>query len=259
MEGLHGLADPMIVSLEAFEKEGAEYDAAHPDAFEQRLASRRPDDVAVLVYTSGTTGKPKGALITHLNLCWVMEHFPPEMPQTPDDDKMAFLPLCHIAERMFGQFLSLQYGARLNYVENPETVAENVREIAPTVMLAVPRIWEKFYSGISIRMKVGREIRRRAFATVAGDTCASACALAWLAAQRATWNRTQESVSMLPSRQECNTMKAGWAMLSWDSTSGNSDSETMSYATSPRPLRTTCNGFRNEMHNCSVSTSRHFR
>ncbi len=102
-------------------------------------------------------------MMSNRNLRWVMEHFPTEIVQTADDDKMGFLPLCHIAERMFGQLLSLETGARLNYVENPDTVAENVREIAPTVMMAVPRIWEKFYSAISIRIKEATGLQRWAY------------------------------------------------------------------------------------------------
>ena len=66
---------------------------------------------------------------------------------------MAFLPLCHIAERVGGEYHALYSGAVLNFVENPETVPENVREIAPTVFTAVPRVWEKFYSGVLIGLK----------------------------------------------------------------------------------------------------------
>ena len=66
---------------------------------------------------------------------------------------MCFLPLCHIAERMGGEYFAIYTGSILNFVENPETVPENVREIAPTVFTAVPRVWEKFYSGVMIALK----------------------------------------------------------------------------------------------------------
>ncbi len=168
MEGLKNLSDPQVVSLEEFEKKGRAHDEAHSGEFDRRLNSRSVEDCAILVYTSGTTGRPKGAMISHGNLRWVIEHFPQELDQGANDDKMAFLPLCHIAERNFGQFLSLETGARLNYVENPDTIAENVREIAPTVMLAVPRIWEKFYSGISIRMKEATRLEQWAYKTAIG-------------------------------------------------------------------------------------------
>ncbi len=168
MEGLERLSDPMVVSLQAFEEEGASFDAAHPGEFDRRLASRGADDLAILVYTSGTTGKPKGAMLSHDNLCWVMENFAPELSADERDDKMAFLPLCHIAERMIGQFLSLETGARLNYVENPETIAENIREISPTIILCVPRVWEKFYSAVSIRIREATPLQRWAYRVALG-------------------------------------------------------------------------------------------
>jgi len=168
MEGLTGFEDPQVTSLERFEAAGAEYDRMHPGEFERRVDSRGADDLAILVYTSGTTGRAKGAMLSHRNLRCVMENFPPEVEQSEGDDKMAFLPLCHIAERMIGQFLSLETGSRLNYVENPETVAENVREIAPTIMLAVPRIWEKFYSAISIRIKEATRLEQWAYKAAIG-------------------------------------------------------------------------------------------
>ncbi|MFO1197071.1 MAG: long-chain fatty acid--CoA ligase [Burkholderiaceae bacterium] len=168
MEGLADLSDPGVIGLEALEKLGEAFDKANPGEFDRRLKSRGIDDLAILVYTSGTTGRPKGAMISNRNLRWVIEHFPEELAQTDDDDKMAFLPLCHIAERNFGEFLSLETGARVNFVENPETVAENVREIAPTVMLAVPRIWEKFFSAISIRMKEATGFEQWAYKVALG-------------------------------------------------------------------------------------------
>ena len=160
MEGLERLDDPMVMSLEAFEARGAAHDEANPGEFERRLATRSSHDLAILIYTSGTTGKPKGAMLSHRNLCSVMERFAPELSAGENDDKMAFLPLCHVAERMVGQFLSLETGARLNYVENPETIAENIREIAPSIILCVPRVWEKFYSAVSIRLREATPLQR---------------------------------------------------------------------------------------------------
>ncbi|MFT3803022.1 MAG: long-chain fatty acid--CoA ligase [Burkholderiaceae bacterium] len=162
-EGLSLLSDPQVISLADFQALGEEFDRANPGEFERRLDSRSAEDLAILVYTSGTTGKPKGAMISHRNLTTVMERFVPELPQDETDDKMAFLPLCHIAERMFGELMTLETGARLNFVENPDTIAENVREIAPTVFFAVPRIWEKFYSSVSILLKEATGLQRWAY------------------------------------------------------------------------------------------------
>jgi long-chain acyl-CoA synthetase len=163
MEGLRDLNDPQIISLQALEALGQSHDEQHPALFESRLNSRHADDVAILVYTSGTTGKPKGAMLSHRNLRAVMENFPVQLPQGPEDDKMSFLPLCHIAERMFGSMLSLERGSRMNFVENPDTVPENVREISPTIMLGVPRVWEKFYSAINLRMKESTALQQAAY------------------------------------------------------------------------------------------------
>lgn len=168
MEGLTRLTDPQVISLEMFEQLGAEFDREHPDEFAVRVTSRKPADVAILVYTSGTTGKPKGAMLSHQNLVWLMECFAPELPQDHNDQKMAFLPLCHVAERMVGQFTSLQTGSVLNFVENPETIAENIQEIQPTVFLGVPRVWEKFYSGILIRIKEATPLQQWAYKTAIG-------------------------------------------------------------------------------------------
>jgi long-chain acyl-CoA synthetase len=76
--------------------------------------------------------------------------------------------LCHIAERMGGEYFSLYTGAKLNFVENPETVPENVREIAPTVFTAVPRVWEKFYSGVMITLKEASPLQRATYAWAIG-------------------------------------------------------------------------------------------
>ena len=116
---------------------------------------RRPGDLAVLIYTSGTTGKPKGAMLSHANLIAAMQLYADAFAQHADDERMCFLPLCHVAERIVGVYTAFLTGTRLNFVENPETVPENVREIAPTVFGAVPRIWEKFYSVVLIRVKRG--------------------------------------------------------------------------------------------------------
>nr|WP_310385397.1 long-chain fatty acid--CoA ligase [Roseateles sp.] len=162
MEGLRRFHDPAVTSLEALSDAGAVHDQTHPGDFERRLASRAAGDLAILVYTSGTTGKPKGAMMSNSNLLRVMEVFP--IPQDESDDKVTYLPMCHIAERMIGSLLTVQFGARMNFVENPETLAANICEIAPTQFLGVPRIWEKFYSTMAIRMKEATPIGRWAYA-----------------------------------------------------------------------------------------------
>jgi long-chain acyl-CoA synthetase len=118
------------------------------------------EDLAILVYTSGTTGKPKGAMHAR-GLVYTVRGYNTLIAPHEDDECMCFLPLCHIAERLGGEYFSLYTGAKLNFVENPETVPENVREIAPTVFTAVPRVWEKFYSGVMIGLKEASGCSRR--------------------------------------------------------------------------------------------------
>ncbi len=168
MEGLHELNDPQVLSLEGLRALGRGYDAQHPGEWERRIGIRKPEDLAILVYTSGTTGKPKGAMISHQNIVLTCEGYQAGFPQDENDERMAFLPLCHIAERVGGEYHALYSGAVLNFVENPETVPENVREISPTVFTAVPRVWEKFYSAVLIQLKEAGRFQQWAYRMAIG-------------------------------------------------------------------------------------------
>ena len=150
MEGLAHFDDPRVLSLAKLREMGREYDAKHPGEAERRRAARRPEDLAILIYTSGTTGRPKGAMHSHAGIVYTVRGYNTLIAQDEGDERMCFLPLCHVAERLGGEYFALYAGATLNFVENPDTVPENVREIAPTVMTAVPRVWEKFYSAVMI-------------------------------------------------------------------------------------------------------------
>ena len=131
--------------------------------WERRVAASNAEELALLVYTSGTTGPPKGAMISHRNVIFQLRNADAFIPLGTDDEQLAFLPLCHIAERTFTSFLPLRSGAIANFAESVETVPENIREVAPTTFFAVPRIWERFYSGIAIRMKEATWIGRTAY------------------------------------------------------------------------------------------------
>jgi long-chain acyl-CoA synthetase len=153
MEGLRDFHDPMVISLKQLQALGREHAQQNPDMLKQRSAACKPEELAILVYTSGTTGKPKGGMHSHHGLVYTVRGYNTLIARDERDECMCFLPLCHIAERMAGEYFSMYTGAKLNFVENPETVPENVREIAPTVFGAVPRVWEKFYSGVMIALK----------------------------------------------------------------------------------------------------------
>ena len=119
MEGLGSLDDPQVMSLDTLRRHGREWLSAHPGVLEQRVAACRPEDLAILVYTSGTTGKSKGAMHLHKGLVYAMRGYHRLIPQDDQDERMCFLPLCHIAERMGGEYFGMYTGAKLNFVENP--------------------------------------------------------------------------------------------------------------------------------------------
>ena len=168
MEGLRGLDDAGVIGLDDLRALGRTYLAQHPGELQQRVDACRPEDLAILVYTSGTTGKPKGAMHLHRGLVYTVRGYNTLVAQDERDERMCFLPLCHIAERMGGEYFSLYTGSILNFVENPETIPENVREIAPTVFTAVPRVWEKFYSGVMISLKEAGLVQQAAYAWAIG-------------------------------------------------------------------------------------------
>ena len=168
MEGLHGLADHQVIGLDALRVLGRQHLQAHPQLLTQRVAAVQPQDLAILVYTSGTTGKPKGAMHSHRGLVYTVRGYNTLISRDDQDECMCFLPLCHIAERVGGEYFSMYTGAKLNFVENPDTVPENVREIAPTVFTAVPRVWEKFYSGVMIGLKEAGPLQQAAYAWAIG-------------------------------------------------------------------------------------------
>ncbi|MCE9569908.1 MAG: long-chain fatty acid--CoA ligase [Rhodocyclales bacterium] len=168
MDGLRDLHDEQVISFAALRELGrtrlARLGAVEADTeWRARVVSRRPEELAILIYTSGTTGKPKGAMLSHRNILQTIRSFNMVIAQNENDERMSFLPLCHVAERTGGAYYSIYTGTKLNFVENPETIPENVREIAPTVFVAVPRVWEKFYSGVSIALKESNAFERWAY------------------------------------------------------------------------------------------------
>jgi long-chain acyl-CoA synthetase len=168
MKGLRGLQDDGVIGLEQLRALGRGHLAGQPDAVAARTAAVRPGDLAILVYTSGTTGKPKGAMHSHQGLVHTVRGYNTILPRHDSDECMCFLPLCHIAERVGGEYFSLYTGARLNFVENPETVPENMREIAPTVCTGVPRVWEKYYSAVTLALREATALQRAGYAWALG-------------------------------------------------------------------------------------------
>jgi len=153
MEGLSGFSDDMVMSLDEFRALGRNHMIGREALWQEMIDSRSADDLAVLVYTSGTTGPPKGAMHANRSVTHQMRHANDFIPAREDEDRLIFLPLCHVAERIGGYYISVALGSVMNFAESPETVPDNLREVQPTVFLAVPRIWEKFYSAVTIALK----------------------------------------------------------------------------------------------------------
>jgi long-chain acyl-CoA synthetase len=162
-KGLREFEDEMVMPFEKFLEIGREYAKSAGDKLDMLLESGRAQDTALLVYTSGTTGPPKGAMLSHDNLIWTAHALSEANPINENDEVLSFLPLCHIAERMMTVVNQIVFGYTVNFAENLETVPQNLTEISPTVFFAVPRIWEKFYSRILLTMQKADWTKRIAY------------------------------------------------------------------------------------------------
>ena len=164
-EGLRTFSDPTVMMIGEFLRLGEQHERAHPGEIERRMAAIKPNDTALLIYTSGTTGPPKGAMLSHRSIMWqVRQATATCIPAREGDELLSYLPLAHIAERSFSITIPVYSGCTVNFAENLDTVPHNLREVRPTVIFAVPRIWEKLHSGIVLGMKEADLPKRVAFA-----------------------------------------------------------------------------------------------
>jgi len=164
LEGLRDFKDPMVMNYNDFLEEGRKFAEKEPGFIEKRMDEVKSDDLSVLIYTSGTTGPPKGAMLTHRNVTWMGEAIIKDNPIYDTDEVLSFLPLCHIFERLFSVFAQITHGYTVNFIENLDTVNDNMREISPTVGYAVPRIWEKYLSAVYIKMSDATWFKKLVFA-----------------------------------------------------------------------------------------------
>ena len=164
MKGLRNYRQSHLMSFEALCERGRAYARDNPDAeatLDRFISQGAPDDVCILVYTSGTTGPPKGAMLTHRNLvyaAWVYA----ETVGIADKpfEAVSYLPLCHVAERCYGAVTQLVLGGTVSFAESIDTVALNIREIAPTFFVGVPRIYEKLQQGFLFRLGESGRLRQ---------------------------------------------------------------------------------------------------
>ncbi len=139
--------------------------ALDKDLIRRRAATVRPDDLATLIYTSGTTGDPKGVMLTHSNIGSNVETCAKEIFSVlgPTDAVLSFLPLCHVFERMGGQFVMLKRGVTIAYAEAIDKVQQNLLEIKPTILVSVPRIYEKVMARVREKVAAAPPIRQKLF------------------------------------------------------------------------------------------------
>jgi long-chain acyl-CoA synthetase len=153
--GIRAYDDPLLMPWTELLELGRRHRDADPDSIERLMALTQTEDVATLIYTSGTTGPPKGAMLTVGNIEFAIKSLVEgggfaSPPPNEDDTLLSYLPLSHIAERIFTVWFNLSAGCLVHFAESIETVQQNLREVQPTVFLGVPRIWEKINAGIQI-------------------------------------------------------------------------------------------------------------
>ena len=163
MEGLRKLDDPMCMSFDALVDLGAAFAAENPAVWDEQIDAARPGDLMILTYTSGTTGPPKGAMISEANMMFMMGTLRGCYGVGPSDEQLGFLPLAHVAGRLFYTFVVIEAGSVVNLVENSETLVRDIQEVSPTIHFAVPRVWEKQFSTVQIKLKEGTAAGRLAY------------------------------------------------------------------------------------------------
>jgi len=150
--------DPMILTFAQLEELGAQRERSE---WERRVAKLREEDTAIIVYTSGTTGPPKGAMISHANQMAAAEAFLAVYDVGPRDEVLSYLPLSHVAERLFSVIDAVAAGYVVNFGEGGESFMQDLRDVQPTFFLGVPRVWEKMMATVEIRMADASLVKRR--------------------------------------------------------------------------------------------------
>lgn len=168
--GFADYEDNRLIFWDTFLEIGRTHRNDNGGAVAQRMAEAQDDDIMTFVYTSGTTGPPKGAMLSNKNSMFAIDKIVDEKRAFPDgkspntsDQILTYLPLCHVAERIFSTWTMLGGGPTLNFAESIDTVPINLREVQPTLFFAVPRIWERLHAGVQIRGTDATWVKRKLF------------------------------------------------------------------------------------------------
>ena len=165
MKGLKHYPRDMLMSFEEVSELGRSKRAEYGDRFERSIDALTPDDPAIIVYTSGTTGKPKGAMLSHHGLIWgALRLSERHKVDETNWEVLCYLPLCHVAERLCSTVMQLVNGSTVNFAESIDAVGQNLREIAPSGFLGVPRIWEKLQYAVIVRLKDATPLQQKVVA-----------------------------------------------------------------------------------------------
>jgi long-chain acyl-CoA synthetase len=189
-KGLRSFAPELrqfIATFDEVEKLGAA--STQQALIDDALARQTLDDVGLMIYTSGSTGKPKGAMISYRNIPGVVPGIVERLELSAQTTHLSYLPLCHVAEQMLTTFVPVYVGSQVNFGESIRTVQEDLREVAPTMFLGVPRIWEKLHAAISIKLQETGALRRTLFhkAYAACQPLAEKPRSAWSLGERLTF------------------------------------------------------------------------
>jgi len=162
-KGLRNYDDPILISFTEVIKLGREYEQSHQGLFEQNVERGKGSDTAFIYYTSGTTGLPKGAVLTHQALINTSQSFVDRYPLSENDDLISNFPAAWVGDSFFATIPHLLSGARLNFPEEPETIAEDTREVGPSFVIYGPRQWESLVRDIQVKMIDAHPLKRFAY------------------------------------------------------------------------------------------------